>query len=804
LTSRILILIIAFLSVVQPVFAQTQKTIRLSPILQIWNTETQKLELLFNIVNETDHPVAFSTIVHFNSRLGKGWKEQPTTKLQGNRAQLIRLAFKPEVIRIGDFISTSVVLYGPGFKGFYDLEEQYFEITNVTKLSDGKLLPDFVETPTGRQRVWTPIDIMNGVAEKLAKPEGMLPTGTQPNITPKEAPPVDGGKATLQVLMTLPGDLASETKPEASITAIFNEPLNRGSINRDTVLLVVASGGMKNRKIDRRVSIKGSQITITPVKKLQPNTTYQVVLSNRIQSQVGSRMKKTMAWHFSTQKKVSRAKLFGPEKLYLKVMTVSPRVKELDVLTDTIIRLKLSGSLNLETVNTDTFFLTDKSGKINSTVTASKDQITLKPKEALQLDTIYTAVATPMIKDSTGKSLKKPVRWQFKTRAGFPYPEADDPNILIFSPSHEPVAYVKEKTGVLKIGITAFSKILHADVNGRRLTIKGDTKIELDIPYQLKSRSTPFEITTFTEEGKARKKIVINFGNKPKPRKPPFQLITILSAAQTDNLNNEPDDVEEKVTAGKMTITVVPQYEIKIWEPSVLRFKGILLRERYAKEEHEDRETSYTQVAIEWEERKTFIGTFIAAIGWNFVRLNNSNFIGENEISEETFFSGKIKQKSSKTDSRQFTLEYKNKNATVDALDVDNETDGSEISLGGSSSFATGSLKHKTKYSLAVNDAIGKYQDYVTGSLGYSISAPLGNVTPSLGCAVKHKQMSIFNPSEGVTPEYTSGSVSARIKVKLFPKTYITAEAKSKNQTSNLENSSYTTNTGTLSIIQIF
>ncbi len=804
MTSRILILIIAFLSFVHPVLAQTQKTIRLSPILQIWNTADQKLELLFNIVNETDHPVAFSTIVHFNSRLGKGWKEQPTTKLQGNRAQLVRLAFKPEVVRIGDFISTSVVLYGPGFRGFYDLEEQYFEVTDVTKLPDGKLLPDFVETPTGRQRVWTPIDTMNRVAEKLAKPEGLRPTGTEPKITPEKAPPADGGKATLQVLTTLPGDQASETKPEASITASFNEALDNKSINRDSVLLVVASGRMKNRKIDRRVSITGSRITITPIKKLQPNTTYQVVLSNRIRSLAGSRMKKTLAWRFSTQKKVSRAELFGPEKLYLKVMTVSPRVKELDVLTDTEIRLKLSGNVNLETINSDTFFLTNKSGKINATVTASKDQITLKPKEALLPDTIYTAVATPMIQDSTGKSLKKPIRWQFKTRAGFPYPEADDPNILIFSPSHEPVAYVKEKTGVLRIGITAFSKILHADVNGKRLTIKGDTQVELVIPYQLKSRSTPFEITTFTNEGKARKKFVINFGNKPKPRKPPFQLITILSAAQSDNLNNEPDDVEEKVTAGKATITVVPQYEIKIRDPSVLRFKGILLRERYAKEEHEDRETSYTQVAIEWEERKTFLGTFITAVGWNFVRLNNSNFIGENEISEETFFSSKIKQKNSKTDSRQFTLTYKNKNATVDAPDVDNETDGSEISLGGSSNFASDSLKHKAKFSLAANDAIGKYQDYLTGSVGYTISVPLGKFTPSLKCVVKHKQMSIFNPSEGVTPEYTSGSISARIKYKLFPKTSITVEAKSKNQKSNLENSSYTTNTGTLSIIQIF
>lgn len=805
MTLRKLILIVAFLFFFNPVSARPQKPIRLSPIIQIWNLDEQKLELLFNIVNKTDQPADFSYIVHFNSRMGNGWKEQSTLTIGGKRSQLIRISYKPDHIRIGDFISTAVVLYGRNYKTFYDLAEQYFEITDALKsLKTKKLFVKFSEVFPKNQLVRVPIPTMTKIADELAGKDqatkissGKIRRSPTPGI-------LETARTNLQLLSFLPAQKSVDIVPETTISTTFSESLDKDSVTHDTFLLITASGNTKNRKVPGQLSVNGSTIVFKPVKALQPDTRYQVVLSNHIRSISGNRPEKTRTWVFSTQKKVSEANLFGPAKEYLKVLMVSPRVRGINILTDTIVQLRLSGTIVPETVNDKTYYLSWKGGKVAAELSTDKDQISLKPLQALKPETIYSVVATPEIRDTTGKGLKQHIKWQFKTRDVIIYPEADDPNILIFSLTHELVSWVKERKGILKIGITAFSDLVHADVNGKRIAIKKDTQVEFEIPYQLRTRTTSFEVTAFTKTGKSRKTFVVHFGVKPKPRKPPFQLITILSATNTDNLNNSPDDISEKISTSKAALTIVPQYEFRIRKPSVLRFKGILLREKYADEDYVDKETSYSQFAIEWEERKTIMGTVIAGVGWNFIRMNNEDFIGEIEYSEETFFSTDFKNRISKTENWQVGITYKNIDTIEDAASLDDETDATEISLNLSARYTLSSLKNKVKIGLAVNDAIGKYQDYSTASAAYRISIPLGNLTPSLGYTHKYKQMAIYNPSDDAKPEYNSGTLSAKLKYKLFSRTSLTAEYKSKSQVSNLDDSTYTTNSGTLSIIQIF
>ncbi|MFH2129702.1 MAG: Ig-like domain-containing protein [bacterium] len=798
MASRKLILFFVFLSFGWTVFARTTEKIRLSPILQIWNAETQELEFLFNIVNKSDQAVDLSYIVYFNSRQGKGWQDQPTVRLEANSSQLTKMSYKLNAIRIGDFISTSVILYGPDFKGQIDQADQYFEVTAVEVLPGGTIELDFSEELPRKQSVLVPEDTMSRIVKQLIEHGEQTLPGKK-----KSGAETEKKKIFMTVLSTLPVDQTRKVEPETPITVTLSEPIARESVTPESFFLLTASGNMKNRKVEGTLVITERQLSFVPQAKLQFGAQYQAVLSNRIRSQAGNTLKKAYAWQFEV-KKIPVAKLFGPAKQYLKVLMVSPRVKGLNILTDTKIQLKLSGIIDPGTVNQESFYVSWKGGKVETEFKTSRDQITLTPKKPLENGVVYTAVATPGIKDETGKSLKMPIKWQFQTRAAIEYPETEDPNLLIFSPSHEPVSYVKEKQGILKIGITAFSSVLHADVNGVTVSIPQDTQVEFELPYSLKSKSTPFEITAYTNQGKARKKFIIHFGEKPKPRKPAFQLISILSAVQVDNLNNRPSGSSDIVTATKGVLTIVPQYELKIRDQSVLRIKGILLREKYAKDEYQNRETSYSQAAIEWEERKTFLGTVIAGVGWNFIRMNNNNFIGENGISEETFFNCTVKDKTSKTGGWEIGLEYKNKDATADAANIDNETDGTEVTLRGSVKFGLGSVDNKTKISYSLNDAVGKYQDYTSASAAYTISAPIGNFTPSLGYTYKFKQMKIFNPTENARPEYGSGSISAKIKYKLFPRTSFTLDYKSKDQVSNLANSTYTVNTVTLSVIQIF
>ena len=182
---------------------------------------------------------------------------------------------------------------------------------------------------------------------------------------------------------------------------------------------------------------------------------------------------------------------------------------------------------------------------VKGVYSVKKRQIVFTPEKPLQYSAEYKIRLTRKIKDITGKGLKKQIQWGFKTRVKIDYPEADDPNILIFSPSHEPVSWVKEKQGVLKIGITAFDPILQVDINGNIIGFKKDTQIQFELPYILKARTTQFEITTFTRVGKSKKKFVINVGKKPKPRKA-LLLVGIVGLTSTDNVNNSPSNKGER------------------------------------------------------------------------------------------------------------------------------------------------------------------------------------------------------------------------------------------------------------------
>ena len=115
---------------------------------------------------------------------------------------------------------------------------------------------------------------------------------------------------------------------------------------------------------------------------------------------------------------------------------------------------------------------------------------------------------------------------------------------------------------------------------------------------------------------------------------------------------------------------------------------------------------------MEWDELDTFLGDLTGGIGWNFIRTNTSSFLGENDVLNETFFSGALKQKLSDTMSYDAGLEYKNKNSTTEASDADNETDAVAITLKGKFNFEFLGSKNSAKLTYVNNDAIGKYQDF--------------------------------------------------------------------------------------------
>ena len=110
--------------------------------------------------------------------------------------------------------------------------------------------------------------------------------------------------------------------------------------------------------------------------------------------------------------------------------------------------------------------------------------------------------------------------------------------ILIFSLSADKV---KEQKGVLKIQISTFSSIQQVTVKGKpRKFPKGASLVWLKIPYTLNPGVNIFVVYVKSKLGEAKKTIrsiyeTPEFLNKTKFGDP-FQLITILGAATSDNI----------------------------------------------------------------------------------------------------------------------------------------------------------------------------------------------------------------------------------------------------------------------------
>ena len=798
--------------------------IKISSIAQYWNEDAQKLDFFFHIENRTQQKVDLTCVIMIQTTKETISRNMTFENIGPDSKELYTLSYEPERLRRGDTVHMSINLFGKNFKGFIDRADKEVEVGKVIVADDGRMKMELTEPwPLIEYSPLKPIDFVTKLAWNLAKdiadekeeekkglkaalaaaPIELIEPIVEEEIEPKF----------LVITTRQPVQGAGNQKPGILISATFDEPINIDTITEDTFYLMISTGKQKGKKLRGNIKTVNGEIIFIPEKPLTYDTAYDVVVTEGLKSLDGNNLEQTESWGFRTLKPPIK-KVFGAKKDFLQLGRIYPPVNGKDILVDTKISISFRSEINPDTVNSETFYAATSKNKIAGQLEVRKNKIILSPDEPLAYGSEYRAIATKKIADVAGKSLKGTVRWRFKTRPDIEYPEADDPNILIFSPSHEQISWVPEKDGILKIGITAFDPILHVDVNGSKIAVEEASKIEFEVPYKLKSKSTPFEITTFTQVGKSRKKFTVNFGKKPKPKRPLLQIIGILGLANVDNLDNAPSG-STKSSANKAVITVVPQFNYHIFEDSYLRVKGIILREYFltdtyidqsnAEQKSADKATSYTQLAVEWDELDTFLGDLTGGIGWNFIRTNTSSFLGENDVLSETFFSGALKQKISDTSSYNAGLEYKNKNSTAVASDVDNETDAVAITFKGRFDFEFLESKNSAKLTYVSNNAIGKYQVFSSTKLDYNLSYAIGDYTPSVGYSYKNKQMTIENPSKGgVTPFYNASQLTLKLKYKLFSKSVVSFDYKMKNQVSNLADSTYSNNTATLSFTQIY
>jgi hypothetical protein len=604
----------------------------------------------------------------------------------------------------------------------------------------------------------------------------------------------------LKIISYFPGSLSQQIDPKTSIKIQFDDVLNPAKISNNNFYLASKSGG-KIKKISGRTDIKDNNLDFFPSQPLSSDTEYQIVLLSSIASLGGNTMSQSYSWNFTTRS--SGATLSNLPPKYLKVSSVFPGVNAKNMMVDSAIKVFFNNSLDPIAVNQQSIVLKTKGKPVKGQIEVLDKSLIFKPSSQLIYSQEYEVNLRNPVKDIDGNQLKSSARWTFKTRQKIDYPATDDPNILIFSPSHDPVTYIQEKTGILKISISAFEEILHIDINGEKINHTPASKIDFQIPFELKSTVTQFEVNTFTSVGKSKKIYTINYGYKPSAQLP-YQIVGIFDLSNTDNVTSA-SERSSKESALKYSLTAVAQYDISFGKSSSLRSKLIILREKFADSDYGSYEVVYNQIAFEWIEKEIFSGELTAGVGWNFVSTETSGVTGENELINETFFMGKMKHDLSEKSSLTTELEYKNKNSIDEADDPDDEKDAVSITLKEKLQFPIANTDNEFKFTYNQNDAVGKYEDSTTIKYAYGISKKIANWTPSISYESDTETKTTANPSTDNKQQKDSKvTTEIGLKYQLFKNQYLTLAYSMINQTSNISSSEYDENVMALSYMFIF
>lgn len=384
-----------------------------------------------------------------------------------------------------------------------------------------------------------------------------------------------------------------------------------------------------------------------------------------------------------------------------------------------------------------------------------------------------------------------------------------DNNVLIYSPTHAPITYTREKKGTIKVGITSFAPILRVTVDGYRRRLVLNSQAEFEIPYNVsETKPTIYKVRVFTDAGVSEKVFEFHYGDKPKPPPPPFMFITLLGITSTDNVDNASVD-ETKTSASKTTLTLVPHYRF-FWgrENNSVGVKGIVLREKFSEEEYQNKEISYTQLAFEYHKNETFYGDLFFTLGFNQIALNNKNVLrGENETGDEQFFNFGSTFKFGATTKLKMQLEYKIKDSKLAESIPDDNLDAVEQSLKTQLNFQAFGMKGKLKTKISINDALIEFHDSTTVNLSLGLDYKYKNWKPAWSYAIKEKNKEVVDTrftGTGVKDQKTLGTMILKVGYKIAAKSLITFQYKSKNQSSNVLDANYEVNETSLVLTQIF
>jgi len=380
-----------------------------------------------------------------------------------------------------------------------------------------------------------------------------------------------------------------------------------------------------------------------------------------------------------------------------------------------------------------------------------------------------------------------------------------NPGILIFSFSHGPETETQMAQGELKIVISAFENITAIHINGKEIDFNKDTKVDIGHPFKLLTGRNEFLVVVKTENETQQKRFVIHYGKKQKPQKSALQLIGLVNNSYLDNVTSVVDGGNEK-SGSKISLTLVPIYNLYSGQFSELKIKGIVLREKFSAKAFSSNEVSYTKMALEWKNKNTFLGEIKAEAGINDVRTDNNNpLLGEDESISEYYASGMMARKLGQKFKWDMKLEYKVKDSKAEFTNLNNDADAAVSAMNARFHFKLSGFKGTGKLGYKTNDAKGKYKDSSTSKLGFNASYPFEQYTPALGYDTKLTAMKIADPFNGnIKQEDMTSVITLKLGYQIFKTSHIAFKLKYKQQTSNVATSEYSAKETILSYTHVF
>ncbi|MDH5561634.1 MAG: hypothetical protein OEY59_12365, partial [Deltaproteobacteria bacterium] len=378
----------------------------------------------------------------------------------------------------------------------------------------------------------------------------------------------------------------------------------------------------------------------------------------------------------------------------------------------------------------------------------------------------------------------------------------------VFSNTHnlEGENQVDRKPGEINVEISSFSPITEVLVNGEPATIQKDAlETQLRILYHITDGDKKYSLVVKTAEESITKEFSLSGKKRPgkKKEKSPFGVISMLGYSAVDNVTNSSNEAN-KLADSKLSLTLVPRYDLKTASNSSLIFKAILLSEKYSDSQFSENEIVFYQLATDWVLKSGFGGVKLG-LGYNDIKNKSAGIVaGENEVEKDLFLAGSISPKVLSG----LDLGLKMTQKTLPGQTNEDENgNGTLVTFSAGWKMALSSLKFGFNFGYDNNDAIGKYMDFKATRLKISLKYGVSrNFSLGVNSIDRQTTFKLAKLAGKEAESSRTSTLSLKGDYTLSKKSGLTlmGEYKQKAQTSNDPTKEFQTSTQSLSLMYPF